>query len=268
MASTTHRRLRVIWILLFWLIVGGGAYVFGVLSATGQAVEENVLSGSNFTTQPPAPLSLVSPPAIAVALIALGLVALWVHGIARALTVTVVPAVAIVASQLLKSEVLGRPEILALGTENSFPSGHMTVFTCVVAACVFAVPYRISAIVAAGGAGLLGVVSSQLLGYGWHRPSDVLGALALGCAGFAAATLFGRLRRPPRVWLLRTVSVGTTVLGWLAAASAIVLTFVAWSAVNADLMLNAGQIGTIGVSLLAAHSMLRLSALADSPKGG
>lgn len=267
-ASETHRRLRVLWILLFWLIVGAGAYVLGVLSSTGQAVENNLLTAAEFNTEPPAPLSLVSPFAIGVALVALGLVALWVHGISRALSVTLVPAVAIVASQLLKSEVLGRPDLLTLATENSFPSGHMTVFATVVGAAIFAVPSRVRAVVAAGGAVLLGVVSWQLLGFGWHRPSDVLGALALAVVGFAVATMFTRLDRPPRAWLMRTVSVGLVVFGWLAAVVAVILTLVAWQTGSADRMLSAGQAGSVGLSLLAAHSLLRLAALTYSPKAG
>lgn len=265
-ASEAHRRLRVLWILLFWLIVGAGAYILGVLSPTGQAVEDNLLSASQFNTQPPAPLSLVSPFAIAVTLIALGLVALWVHGIARAITVTFVPAIAIVASQLLKSEVLGRPELLTLAAENSFPSGHMTVFATVVGAAIFAVPRRIRALVALAGAVLLGVVSWQLLGYGWHRPSDVFGALALAVAGFALVTMFTRLQRPGGVWLLRTVSLGLALVGWITAAGALVATLVAWRSGSADLMLSAGQFGTIALSLLAAHSLLRLALLAYSAK--
>lgn len=267
-ASEAHRRLRVLWILLFWAIIGIGAYMLGVLSSTGQAVEDNALSASQFNAHPPAPLSLVSPFAIAVALVALGLVALWVHGIARALTVTLVPAVAIVASQLLKSELLGRPDLLTLSAENSFPSGHMTVFATIVGAAVFAMPRSIRALVAVGGAVLLGVVSWQLLGYGWHRPSDVLGALALGVTGFAFVTMFTPLQRPPRVWLLRTVSIGLALAGWIAAASSLVMTLVAWRAESAEQMLNAGQLGTIGLSLLAGHSLLRLAVLAYSPKGG
>lgn len=267
-ASDTHRRLRVLWILLFWLTIGVGAYIFGVLSSTGQAVEDNLLSASEFNTRPPAPLSLVSPFAIAVALVALGMVALWVHGIARALLVTLVPAVAIVASQLLKSEVLGRPDLLTLAAENSFPSGHMTVFATVVGATIFAVPRRIRALVALAGGVLLGVVSWQLLGYGWHRPSDVLGALALAVAGFAFVTMFTRLDRAPGVWFLRTVSLGLALVGWVMIAGSMVMTLVAWRSASAELMLSAGQFGTIAVSLLAAHSLLRLAVLARSPKAG
>lgn len=266
-ASDANRRLRVLWILLFWLIVGAGAYIFGVLSSTGQWVEDSLLSAAEFNTSPPAPLSLVSPFAIAVALITVGLVALWVHGIARTITVTLVPAVVIVASQLLKSEVLGRPELLTFAAENSFPSGHMTVFATVVAAAIFAVPRRIRAIIAVGGAALLGVVSWQLLGYGWHRPSDVLGALALAVVGFAAVTMLTPLERPPRVWLLRTASIGLVLVGWVLVAAAMIMTLVAWRSENAALMLSAGQFGSIAMSMLACHSMLRLAVLARSAKG-
>lgn len=267
-ASTSHRKLRVLWIALFWLVIGAAAYIFGVLSSTGQAVEANVLAGSEFNTNPPAPLSLVSPFAIAVALIAFGAVALYVHGIGRAVTVTSVPAVAIVASQLLKSEVLGRPELLTFGAENSFPSGHMAVFASIVGAAVFAAPRRIQALVAVAGSVLLSVVGTQLLGFGWHRPSDVLGALALAVAGFAVVTLFVRLDRPGGVWLLRPASICLAVAGWIAVLIALVMLVIAWQTDSVARMLISGQACCVGASLLAAHSLMRMAALTFSPKGG
>lgn len=266
-ASAAHRRLRVLWILAFWVAVGAGAYVLGVLNTTGQRLEENALSASRFNTDPPAPLSLVSPVSIAIALVLLGLIALWVHGIGRTLLVTLVPAFAIVASQLLKSEVLWRPDLLTLAAENSFPSGHMTVFTTLVASAVFAVPKQIRALVAVGGAVLLGVVSSQLLVYGWHRPSDVLGALALGAASFAIATFISPLRPSRGVWLVRTSSIALAFIGWIVALGAFILVLVAWQTDKAELMLNAGQTVSVALCALASHSFLRLAMLAQSAKG-
>lgn len=253
--------------LVFWVLVGAASYVFGVRSSTGQRVEESVLAASSFNTNPPAPLSLVSPMSIAVALIALGLIALWVHGIYRTLVVTLVPAAAIIASQLLKSEVLARPDFLTLEAENTFPSGHMTVFTVIVAGAVFAVPRSVRALVACGGAALLGVVSWQLMTYGWHRPSDVFGALALGTACFAAATLLAPLKPSSGVWLVRTASLALVLAGWIAIAVALVFLVLSISRGNDDLMLSAGQWSAIGLGLLSSHSLLRLSMLARSAKG-
>jgi len=72
-----------------------------------------------------------------------------------------------------------RPELLDLDAQNTFPSGHMAVFAVLVAALLWAVPRTARAVLAVLGAGLLGVVSWQLLEFGWHRPSDLLGAQAL-----------------------------------------------------------------------------------------
>lgn len=265
-ASHTHRRLRVAWILVFWILVGVGAYVLGVLSSTGQLVEQNALSAARFTTDPPAPLGLVSPLFIGVSLVVLALVALWAHGIMRAFTVAIVPVFAIVASQLLKQEVLWRPDLMSFGTENTFPSGHMTVYAALVAAAIFAAPHRIQAFLALCGAVLLGVVSWQLLTYGWHRPSDVFGALALGIASFAAITFFSPLRPASGVWLVRTVSIGLAFGGWATVVASLVLTLLAWRTDNSPLMLAAGQFAAIAVSMLAAHSTLRLAVLNRSAK--
>lgn len=264
--SQAHRRLRVLWILVFWLLIGAGAYILGVLSSTGQLVEDNLLTASNYNTNPPAPLGLVSPINIMLALVALGLIALWVHGIQRTLVVVIIPVIAIIASQLLKQEVLWRPDFLDFGAENTFPSGHMTVFAVLVAATIFAVPRQVRALITVAGVVLLGIVSWQLLTYGWHRPSDVLGALALGVATFAAATLLTPLRPTSGVWLLRTTSIGLAMTGWITVAAALVLTFIAWQTDSASLMLTAGQFGTIALCMLAGHSLLRLAVLARSAK--
>lgn len=265
-ASHAARRLRVLWILLFWLIVGGAAYIFGVLNTTGQRVEENALSASEFNTDPPAPLGLVSPGAIAIALVVIGLIALWVHGISRALISTLVPAAAIVASQLLKSEVLARPNLASFVMENSFPSGHMTVFVALVGGAVFAAPKSLQALLSLGGAVLLGVVGWQLMAYGWHRPSDVLGALALGAGSFAVVTLFGRLLPTRGVLLVRTTSLTLALTGWLLIACSLVTALIAGTRGSAELMLQSGQTCAIGLSALAAHSIFRLAILSRSAK--
>lgn len=266
MRAISSRRLRVATMLVFWLAVGVGAYVLGVLSQTGQRVEENVLSASRFNTNPPPPLGLVSPLSIAAALLVIGLVALWVHGIRRTLIVTVVPIAAIVASQLLKSEVLSRPDFLSLEAENTFPSGHMTVFSVVIGAAVLASPRWLRAGISLAGAVVLSVVSWQLLTYGWHRPSDVLGALALGATALTVATLLSPIRPATRVTLVRTVSIGLSLGGWVGAAASLALTVVAFTAEEPALMLNAGQVICIAVCLLAAHTFLRLSMLSRSAK--
>lgn len=252
-------RRRALWFTLFWAVVGVASFVLGVQNAIGQRAEATVLDAAEFTTNPPPPLNLVSTPAIAIVLLALGLLALWAHGIQRALVVTLVPAAAIAASQLLKIHVLTRPQLFEFDAANTFPSGHMTVFTALTAALIWAVPARIRAVVAAAGAVLLSAVSWQLLAYGWHRPSDILGALALGVVVFALASLIRPARARGRVALGSAISICLAVAGWVLVGGALVVVGLAALRSDAELMLTAGEIGGAGASALAARSVLLLS---------
>lgn len=253
------RRIRAVWSIVFWIAVGVGSYVLGVQSALGQQAEASVLDAARFTTDPPAPLNLVSIPTVGITLLVIGLVALGVHGIRRALGLLVVSAAALVASQLLKLQLLPRPELFELDAPNTFPSGHMTVFTVLVAAIVWAVPTSARALVAVAGAALLAAVGWQLLAYGWHRPSDVLGAIALGVAAFAVATLIKPATSRSTPALYRTVRAGFGMLGWILVAGSLALAAFAAAQSNQDLLLDAGQFGIIGASVLAARSLLVLS---------
>ncbi|KAF5293300.1 hypothetical protein FQR65_LT20097 [Abscondita terminalis] len=195
--------------------------LWAVRTADEQA--ETVLGAAEFTTEPPPPLNLVSIPAVAIALVVIGVIALFAHGIRRALVVTVVPAVAVLASQLLKLRLLTRPELFEIDAPNTFPSGHMTVFTVLVGALIWAVPIRVRALVALAGSVLIAAVGWQLLAYGWHRPSDVFGAVALGSTSFALAALIRPANSRGRALLPRTVSIGLVLTGWTMAAAALAL---------------------------------------------
>ena len=259
--SVQYRRRRgAFWTLLFWGAVGIGSYVLGVQNSLGQQVEAGVLEASTFTTHPPAPLNLVSVPAVGLALVALGLLAYFAHGIRRAVVVTIVPALGILAAQLLKQRVLGRPDLFEFDAPNTFPSGHMTVFAVLVGALVWAVPARVRPLVALLGTAVLGVVGWQLLAYGWHRPSDVVGALALGVVVFAFATLVGPVERPQPLVLERTASILLLAVGGVLVAAGLVVGAFAALETSSERLLIAGQIGVIGASAVAARSLFLLSA--------
>lgn len=255
----TGRRLRALWSVLFWIAVGVGSYVLGVQSALGQEAEANVLDAARFTTDPPAPLNLVSVPSVAITLLAIGVVACAVHGFRRGIALLTISALALVASQLLKLQLLPRPELFELDAPNTFPSGHMTVFTVLVAALIWAVPARARSLFAVAGAALLAAVGWQLLAFGWHRPSDVLGAIALGVMAFALATLIRPARSRNTPMLYRTTRVGLGMLGWILVAGSVALAAFAVSQANQDLLLDAGQFGVIGASALATRTLLVLS---------
>lgn len=259
-AALRAGRGRAIWYLVFWSAIGIGSYVLGVRLGVGQAAEASVLDAAEFTYNPPPPLNLVSVPTVGIALLVVGLIALAAHGIRRAVVVTLVPVVAILASQALKLHLLTRPQLFELDALNTFPSGHMTVFTAISAALIWAVPTRIRAIVAVAGTALIGLAGWQLLAFGWHRPSDIFGAIALGTAAFALAAVLKPLT--PRGAALGggVVSIGLAMVGWIIVVGAGALALFAGVNSNSDLMLSAGEFGAIGTGALSVRSLLVLAA--------
>lgn len=145
-------------------------------------------------------LDIVSVPFIVIVIGAAALIAIVRRRWLLAVQVAVLVGGANITTQLLKHAVLDRPELTDdIGPGwNSLPSGHTTVAMSVAAALVLVVPRRIRpvvAIFAAGYAALTGI--STMIG-GWHRPSDVVAAIAvvLAWAGLTTTlTAFGSSER-------------------------------------------------------------------------
>ncbi|WP_241095593.1 MULTISPECIES: phosphatase PAP2 family protein [unclassified Leucobacter] len=267
-SSSRRVRVRAFAVALVAGIGGAGAYVLAVQSTIGQAAEASALGAATFSTDPPAPLNLVSAPAALVALILVGGVALAAHGMRRAALATLAPGAAILASQILKLRVLDRPGLFELDAPNTFPSGHMTVFAALLGGLILAVPTRLRGLVAVIGAFVLSAASWQLLAYGWHRPSDIIGALALTIAVFAVATLLA-----PRAAATRpasgVASLFLVTFGGLALLGGLLLVgialFVTPSGLErSQLLLLAGEVAGAGGSLLVARSFLMLGRTAVS----
>lgn len=261
-------RGRALLASLLAVTVGGLAYLFGVGSVQGQRAEARVLEAAVFSTTPPAPLGLVSVPSVALTLLLLGAIAWWVHGVLRAFALLCAAALAIAASQLLKDSVLDRPDLFELGAVNTFPSGHMTVFTVVVAGLLWAMPQGSRLALGIMSVFLLGAVSWQLLHFGWHRPSDVVGAQALGVAAFALLAAIGprRSKRSAVTYavtgsslFVRLTLLGLTFTAFALLAGSALLVWFASSVDSDQLMLNAGKIGMLGVSALTARVLLRIA---------
>lgn len=250
-------RIRALLAALFWIAVGVVSYVLGVQSTLGQRAEENVLDAAEFTTAPPPPLNLVSPLSVLVALAVIALIALAAYGWKRALGVVLVAGVTITASQLLKLWMLPRPVLLEYDAPNTFPSGHMTTFAVLVAALIWAVPRGVRPFAAIGGTALLCIVAWQLLAYGWHRPSDVYGAIALGALAFSAAVFLRPLTAGRPNGRGTSLILFMSALALLLVAAAILIAAVVSS--DSAMLLISGQIGACGASALACRTMLNLT---------
>ena len=160
-------------------------------SATGQRLDRramDALSSPQRTTHRLVEvLSLVSVWSVALVLAACVVLALLRRRIAAAAAAMVLVAGANVTTQVLKYDVLTRPDI-GFGDANSLPSGHTTVAVSLALAGVLVAPAAWRSLVA-----LLGSGGATLIGAGtvvgrWHRPGDVVAGVAV-CLIWAALAL-------------------------------------------------------------------------------
>lgn len=162
------------------VVLLAASYLFFVQGYMGQLIDEQARSGAELGSASDAASALLD----AVPLLSAGMIVVAVViGLLRRKGVATVVALAVVAganltSQLLKHELLSRPDNGATGSwHNSFPSGHTTVFVSAVFALFLVCAPRVRALVAAAGAVAIAGVGALLVASGWHRPSDVVGGV-------------------------------------------------------------------------------------------
>lgn len=164
-------------------------YVVAVHTEVGQGADQRAflsLRGTGATADLPHVVGLGSVTDLrlwlvsVVAIIGLGLMA------RRRLSIVVLlvlPVVGIVLTQFLRDELLTRPDFDGLGwVTNTFPSGHAVAAAGCVAAIVRAAPRSVAPVAAVAGVGWLTLVSQDLMVWGWHRPSDLIGSVLLAAA--------------------------------------------------------------------------------------
>ena len=84
-------------------------------------------------------------------------------------------------TEVLKHDLLNRPD-MGYGQLNSLPSGHMTVVASLILAGLLVVPRGARWLVALAGSLAVTVTAVGTVVAGWHRPSDVVAALAITLA--------------------------------------------------------------------------------------
>lgn len=183
---------------------GAGAvallYAVAVLDATGRWVDDGLMraamsAGAGVRAEILAALDVGAPAVLlAVGMLVIGA---WRR---RRRGRAVAAATIVLGSQLLTQALkTGLPAVYGEG--NSLPSGHVTVVAAAVVALAVLVPrsarvLRVLAVPVVGASGLATMI------VGWHRPSDVLAAVAVivtvGGLTAAAAALPGPRAASPR----------------------------------------------------------------------
>jgi hypothetical protein len=171
-------------------------YCFAVLTHTGQRLENRALDAATPAHGNPLLLSLVSVPGLTIATIALVAFALLQRRMDAALRAALTLILCNVATQILKYHVLARPDFGGRLLRNTFPSGHTTAYLSVALAIILVVPARWRALASVIGAIITTIVVIDLLGYGWHRLSDIVGAATLVLTVLTMVLLSVRVRTP------------------------------------------------------------------------
>jgi len=226
-----------------------GVYLIAVRTTSGQIVENRALETSLPEAEWLGLLRLVSVQNLAIAGAVLIAIALLTRRVDAALRVVAIMGLANALTQVLKYHVLSRPDFLDTWSSNTFPSGHTVAYASVLVSLIIVSPARIRPLIALAVAVPMGMVSFQLLEYGWHRLSDVVGGLLL--VTLLAALTFAVVpeKRPGRLAPVRRVilallgagalslTIGAGVLG--------VLVLFGDGLTDAGVLLAATELGTV-----------------------
>lgn len=199
-------------VALVWIALG---------SRTGQDWDESAMNtvtgGRDTRLTVLSVLGYVSIGAIVAVVVGCVVVALLRGRLALAAAAVAVVAGSNITTQVLKHSILERPD-LGLGTLNSLPSGHTTVVASAVGAALLVAPALSRPIIALAGGFATTLTGASTIVAGWHRPSDVVAALAVSLVWTAGVALLlnGRAQR-----------VGGTLAGAVVGCAAALLFLVA-----------------------------------------
>ncbi|MBE3073732.1 MAG: phosphatase PAP2 family protein [Actinobacteria bacterium] len=209
-------------------------------------------------------LTWVTVGSVGLSLLACVMLAVVRRRLDLALGAVVVIGGANVTTQILKYDVLTRPEVSA--GPNSLPSGHTTVALSIALAAVIVAPSAWRSTVAIGVSATATLVGVATVLGRWHQPSDVVAATFV-CVVWAAVGLLAAAlvrHRPPVP--ARTVPVH---VGALIGASAVGALLVSWGVRPQpglrDLGLGIISLGAIG--LACAVSVAAVAHVADRHLG-
>ncbi|WP_413450815.1 phosphatase PAP2 family protein [Georgenia phoenicis] len=242
-----------------------------VTTSLGQRVESTTLDGSRIgrwrlSEGSQTVLDVVSVPFLVVVILVGVVVALLRRQWRAALAVPVLVGGANVTTQVLKYEVLTRPDLgISDAVANSLPSGHTTVAGTVAAVALLVAPPRWRWAVALAGWAYAGGTGLATMVNGWHRASDVAAAMLVVLLWGALAVLVaGPDLHSPRdrrtTLALRLLVLGAGVCAMMAGLSLVVTAGVT-AASRTELLIAYGGavLGVAAVTLVSAGLLLHLT---------
>jgi membrane-associated phospholipid phosphatase len=235
LAAAWVRRLAAL--ALLCVLALGAVYAVAVRTTTGQEVEDAALSavGDRPELQQRADDDLrdLTERSLVVAAVVVVAIALVQRRPRLAVALVVLVGGSILTTEALKRVLLVRPPLASAAgalADNSFPSGHATVATALAVAFVLAVPPPWRGIATMPAAVYASVRGWQTVTAGWHRGSDVVGAVLVvmtwACAMGAVLVArqgIGRARSDSGLATLGAAAAGITAfVGAVMAALAVV----------------------------------------------
>lgn len=201
------------------LALGGVLVWFVLLTPLGQRLDERamntVVAGRETQLQVLSVLGYVSIGAIGIVSIVCVALALSRGRVPLAVGALTIIAGANVTTQVLKHVLLQRADLVdGVVASNSFPSGHTTVIASGVGALCLVSPRWMRPLVVPVGAFAVALTGASTVVAGWHRPSDVVGAVLVTTVWTAAVSVLlgSDHERVPGTWLLALVgSIGAIV---------------------------------------------------------
>ncbi|MGO3886530.1 MAG: phosphatase PAP2 family protein [Mycetocola sp.] len=188
--SAVDHAPRTPWIVLSLLSAIGVAvvYILAVASESGQRWEDTALTAADYPGSWFGLLNLVSIPTIAVVSASAVLIALIRRRPGLAARAVLIVGASTLTGQLLKHGILDRPDISSVIASNSFPSGHtiaVLALWCALASVLPPLGRRLITVIAVP---FTAIVCAQLIGYGWHRLSDIIGGVLIVVSATGLAT--------------------------------------------------------------------------------
>lgn len=192
-------RITVLRLLALALLAAGAfvaVYLLAIQTELGQRADRAALAGGR---QIPAQaqdaadsvLGIVSIGSLMIVTAALSAIALLRRRPELLLVPATIIGTSLIATELLKDWLLERPDLAATPlkpAENSYPSGHTTIFASIGLAALVVAPPRLRGVAALAAAGLAAAAGVFVVTAGWHRPSDPIGSY-LATLTVAAAVL-------------------------------------------------------------------------------
>ena len=209
--SLGQLRLRGSLLALSCLGATIGLWCLFVYTHTGQVLDAMALEGSEIgshyvSAHARTLLSMVSMPAAVILVVTILIIGLLRRSHRRAVWAVVAVAGANLTTQILKYQVLWRPDFNITerwDNANTLPSGHTTMAASAAVALILLSGRRWRALSAWAGALFTIAMGYSTLVCQWHRPSDVLAGILVPVSWGALAVAGGAWRAP---WSLRSGS--------------------------------------------------------------